>query len=130
MTSLRKQAHPQLCGRKTALIWRDETWTYAALNSEVNRLANGLAALGMAKGDRVAVLGRNCVEYVVSYFALAKLGAIMVPVNFWYRAGEVRYTLDQSGSSWLLVGTQFSAVAAEAADMLGRDRPACRRAVG
>ena len=115
---LRKQAHPQLFGRKTALIWGDETWTYAALNSEVNRLANGLTALGVAKGDRVAVLGRNCVEYVVSYFALAKLGAIMVPINFWYRAGEVRYTLDQSGSTWLLVGTQFSAVAAAAAGML------------
>ena len=115
---LRKHAHPRLFGRKTALIWGGETWTYAALNSEVNRLANGLLALGVAKGDRVAVLGRNCVEYVVCYFALAKLGAIMVPVNFWYRAGEVRYTLDQSGSTWLLVGTQFGAVAAEAADML------------
>ena len=66
----------------------------------------------------MAVLGRNCVEYVVCYFALAKLGAIMVPVNFWYRAGEVRYTLDQSGSTWLLVGAQFNAIAAEAADML------------
>ena len=115
---LRKQAHPRLFGRKTALIWGDETWTYAALNSEVNRLANGLLALGVAKGDRVAVLGRNCVEYVVCYFALAKLGAIMVPVNFWYRAGEVRYTLDQSGSTWLLVDAQFGAIAAEAADML------------
>ena len=47
---LRKQAHPRLFGRKTALIWGDETWTYAALNSEVNRLANGLLALGVTKG--------------------------------------------------------------------------------
>ncbi|MAG36790.1 MAG: o-succinylbenzoate--CoA ligase [Dehalococcoidia bacterium] len=115
---IRKQAQPQLSGRKTALIWGEETWTYAALNSEVNRLANGLAALGVGKGDRLAVLGRNCAEYVVIYFALAKLGAIMVPVNFWYRAGEVRYTLDQSGSTWLLVDTPFSPVAAEAADLL------------
>ncbi|MDE2993778.1 MAG: AMP-binding protein [Chloroflexota bacterium] len=115
---LRKHAHPRLFGRKTALIWGNEAWTYSTLNSQVNRLANGLLALGVAKGDRVAVLGRNCVEYVVCYFALAKLGAIMVPVNFWYRAGEVRYTLDQSGSTWLLVGAQFNAIAAEAADML------------
>lgn len=112
---IRKQAQPQMHAAKTALIWGDRSWTYAELNSEVNRLANGLSGLGMVKGDRVAVLGRNCAEYVVIYFALAKLGAIMVPINFWYRAGEVKYTLDQSGSRWLLVNTRFIDVAAEAA---------------
>ena len=45
---LRKHAHPRLFGRKTALIWGNEAWTYSTLNSQVNRLANGLLALGVA----------------------------------------------------------------------------------
>ncbi|HEY3078979.1 MAG TPA: long-chain-fatty-acid--CoA ligase [Chloroflexota bacterium] len=82
---------------------RVEQTTYAELNRRANRIADALAGGGVAPGDRVAVLGRNSLEYVAIYFALAKLGAVMVPVNFWYRPGEIQYTLDQSGSSLLLV---------------------------
>ncbi|HEV8633779.1 MAG TPA: long-chain-fatty-acid--CoA ligase [Chloroflexota bacterium] len=87
---------------------REERATYAELNRRSNRIANALAAQRVAKGDRVAVLGRNSLEYVAIYFALAKLGAVMVPVNFWYRGAETRYTLDQSGSSLLLVAEPFA----------------------
>jgi acyl-CoA synthetase (AMP-forming)/AMP-acid ligase II len=107
---LRKNARPESFGSKTALIFGDRSWSYAALNGYVNRLANGLLALGLVKGDRVAVLGRNSDTYVAIYFALAKLGAIMVPVNFWYRAEEIRYTLDQSGSQWLIAHERFRPV--------------------
>src|SRR5689334_16936069 len=100
---LRKNARPEMFGGKTALIFGEHRWTYGALNARVNRIANALAARGIGRGDRVAVLGRNSDTYVALYFALAKLGVVMVPVNFWYRAEEVRYTLDQSGSRWLLV---------------------------
>lgn len=83
--------------------------TYRELNERVNRLAN---ALRFAKGERVAVLGRNSLSYVVVYFALAKLGAVMVPVNFWYRADEIRYTLEQSGATAFLVDDPFLATVA------------------
>jgi len=107
---LRKNARRETFGDKTALIFGERTWSYATLNAYANRIANSLLGLGVAKGDRVAVLGRNSDVYVAIYFALAKLGAIMAPVNFWYRAEELRYTLDQSGSRWLLTETRFAAV--------------------
>jgi len=117
---LRKNARPEVFGNKTALIFGERSWTYARLNSFMNRIANGLGALGVARGDRVAVLGRNSDVYVAIYFALAKLGAIMVPVNFWYRAEEVRYTLDQSDSRWLLAERRFAEVASAALASLAR----------
>jgi acyl-CoA synthetase (AMP-forming)/AMP-acid ligase II len=111
---LRKNARPEIFGGKTALIFGDRRWTYAELNVQVNRIAHALLGLGIAEGDRVAVMGRNSDTYVAIYFALAKLGAIMVPVNFWYRAEEVRYTLEQSGSRWLVSEGRFLAVARDA----------------
>src|SRR5579883_1176664 len=103
---LRRQARWETFGNKTALIFEERRWTYTELNAFVNRIANALRTEGVAKGERVAVLGRNSDVYVALYFALAKLGAILVPVNFWYREEEIRYTLDQSGSRWLIVETR------------------------
>ena len=54
---------------------------------------HALRALGVGRGDRVATLAQNRVEYPAIYFAVAKLGAIHVPINFRYRAGEIRYAL-------------------------------------
>ena len=92
---------------KTALIFGEEVLTYGQLNDRVNRLANGLIELGIGRGDRVAVLGRNSNAYVAIYFALAKVGAIMVPVNFWYRSQEIEYTLRHSQSSVLILDGRF-----------------------
>jgi fatty-acyl-CoA synthase len=109
--------------------------SYRELNERVNRLAN---ALRVAKGERVAVLGRNSLRYVVVYFALAKLGAVMVPVNFWYRAEEIRYTLQQSGATTLLVddpllpnveGLAPSTIAFSELDRLAAGAPADEPAV-
>jgi acyl-CoA synthetase (AMP-forming)/AMP-acid ligase II len=118
---LRRNARPEMFGAKTALIFGERRWTYTDLNAYANRIANALAGLGVEKRSRVAVLGRNSDTYVAIYFALAKLGAIMVPVNFWYRAEEVRYTLDQSGSRWLIAEERFRPVAEAATASL--DRP-------
>src|SRR5436309_16112598 len=78
-----------------------------------NRLAPALRALGVGRGDRVATLAENRVEYPAIYFAVAKLGAIHVPVNFRYRAGEVRYVLAQSEASVLLHADRFAGIVAE-----------------
>ena len=79
----------------------------ASCNDRVNQLANGLIDLGVKRGNRVAVLGRNSNTYVMIYFALAKVGAIMVPVNFWYRSKEIEYTLRHSQSSVLILDGRF-----------------------
>src|SRR5437667_1779 len=78
---------------RSAYVIGPERVTYRRLNAMANRLAHALRALGVGRGDRVATLAENRVEYPAIYFALAKLGAIHVPVNFRYRAGEVRYVL-------------------------------------
>jgi acyl-CoA synthetase (AMP-forming)/AMP-acid ligase II len=122
---LRRNAESQAFRNKTALIFRDRTITYAALNAQANRLANALLGLGVRKGDRVAVLGRNSDTYVAIYFALAKCGAVMVPVNFWYRTEEIRYTLSQSEASLFIVERRFAQVGTPAAD-----RKAIRQVLG
>jgi fatty-acyl-CoA synthase len=125
---LRRQAADARRADKVAAIFeardgRETRATYRDLNRRANRLANALLAEGVAKGDRVAVLGRNSLEYVVVYFALAKLGAVMVPVNFWYRAVELKYTIDQSGCSTLLIAGQLLETLAPVAG----DLPSLRR---
>jgi fatty-acyl-CoA synthase len=127
---LRRAADPRRSGRKTAVIFQEKTLTYRQLNEQVNRLANGLLRLGVRVGDRVAVLGRNSDEYVVIYFALAKIGAILVPVNYWYKAGEIDYTLRQSGSAYFLVQDRFAPLAAQAAAPEVRRMPYGAEAAG
>ncbi len=105
---LRRNASAAGLRDKTALIFGEEVLTYSELNDRVNRLANGLIDLGVKRGNRVAVLGRNSNTYVMIYFALAKIGAIMVPVNFWYRSKEIEYTLRHSQSSVLILDGRFA----------------------
>ena len=98
---------------RTAYVIGAERVTYRRLDATANRLAHALRALGVRRGDRVATLSENRVEYPPIYFAVAKLGAIHVPVNFRYRAGEVRYVLAQSEASVLLVGDKLAGVVEE-----------------
>src|SRR2546425_1959771 len=73
-----------------------ERVTYGRLNAMANRLAHALRTLGVGRGDRVATLAENRVEDPATYFAVAKLGAIHVPGNFRYRAGEGRYEIGRA----------------------------------
>ncbi len=89
---------------KEAVIFRDERITYRQLRDRAYRLANGLRALGVRKGDRVAVLLRNCTEWFDIFFAVAGLGAVMVPVNFLLKSKEVAFIVNDSGASVLFAG--------------------------
>jgi fatty-acyl-CoA synthase len=99
---------------RTAVVYRDLRQTYAELNDTVNRTAGALAARGVRKGDRVALLSHNNHAYVVLYFALARLGAVSVPINFMLTAGEVAYVLDHSGATGLVVEDALLPVAEQA----------------
>jgi len=101
-------------------------WTYAELEADVNRLARGLLARGIAKGDRVGIWAPNCAEWVITQYATAKIGAILVNVNPAYRTHELEYVVKQSGLSLLI-----SAVAFKNSDYRGmieskRATPICR----
>jgi fatty-acyl-CoA synthase len=81
--------------------------SYAEFDAAVNRVACGLMAGGIEKGDRVGIWSPNCVEWVVVQFATAKIGAILVNINPAYRLRELEYALNQSGISVLVTARTF-----------------------
>ena len=89
---------------KEAVVFKEERVTYRQLRDRAYQLANVLLELGVRKGDRVAVLLRNCTEWFDIFFAVAGLGAVLVPVNFLLRSKEVEFIINDSGASVLLVG--------------------------
>ena len=91
-----------------AVVFGARRYTYARLNERACRLANGLAALGVGRGDRVAALLHNCTPFVEALFATAKLGAVFVPINFRLVAREVGALLDACGPKVLLAGNGFA----------------------
>ena len=82
-------------------------WTYAELDRDVDALARGLMAAGIAKGDRVGIWSPNCAEWTIVQFATAKVGAVLVNVNPAYRTHELGYALQQSGLRLLVSATAF-----------------------
>ena len=82
-------------------------WTYAAFDADVNRLARGLLARGIAKGDRVGIWAPNRAEWVLTQYATAKIGAILVNVNPAYRTHELRFVVQQSGMRLLVSAVEF-----------------------
>ncbi|ANY09803.1 acyl-CoA synthetase [Pseudonocardia sp. HH130630-07] len=88
---------------KPAVVDGDTRWTFAEFDAAVNRCAAALAGHGLAKGDRLALLSRNSRQYGVLVFATARLGVVLVPVNFMLTAGEIAYILDHSGARAFVV---------------------------
>jgi fatty-acyl-CoA synthase len=99
---------------KTAVIWRDTEESYAEFDAAVNRAAHALADRGVNRGDRIALFSHNCRDFVAIYFALAKLGAISVPINFMLGVHEVAYILDHSGAVGIVAEDALSDIADQA----------------
>ena len=81
-----------------AVLFQDQAWTWSGLAEEVARIARGLAARGVARGDVVAVQLPNIPEFVFSYLAIARLGAVMCPLHMPYRGAEVQALMRHSGA--------------------------------
>jgi fatty-acyl-CoA synthase len=77
-------------------------WTYRDLDGDVDRVARGLLARGIRKGDRVGIWSPNCAEWVLVQYATAKVGAVLVTVNPAYRSHELAYVVNQSGMRMLV----------------------------
>lgn len=129
---LRRQARPTGRPGRAALIMGDEVWSYRALDEAADRIAHVLRAAGVGVGDRVGLLDRNCPLWVAVYFAAARLGAVLVPLNFWHRAGELAAALNDAGAAVVVAGGEYAAVLEEvqaAAPTVRRwlwyDRPGC-----
>lgn len=96
-------------GERDALISCHQRirFTYGELHREVERVACGLLSLGVERGDRVGVWSPNCAEWLITQYALAKVGAIMVNINPSYRLRELEHALSQSGVSVLIAAQAF-----------------------
>ncbi|MDQ7782076.1 MAG: AMP-binding protein [Desulfomonilaceae bacterium] len=95
---------------RTALVFEHERVTYGELVDRVESLSSGLVGAGVLKGDRVAVLSQNCLEYVYLYAAAAKLGAILLPINWRLNADEIAHVLSDGSPRILIVDSQYQSV--------------------
>ncbi len=96
-------------GGREALVVRhqDVRWTYTELGRAVEDVAAGLVALGIEPGERIGIWAPNCVEWVVSQFATAACGLILVNINPAYRVGELEHALSHSGCAALITAVRF-----------------------
>ena len=97
--------HPE----RLSLVARQQGvhWTYRELSEKVDAFAAGLLALGLEPGDRVAIWSPNNSEWVVTQFATAKAGLILVNINPAYRLSELEYALNKVGCKVLITATRF-----------------------
>jgi len=100
---------------KTAVVCGDVRWTYAEFDALCGRLAAGMAQHGVAPGTRVAVLAHNSHAFAALRFALARLGAVLVPINFMLKADEAAYILRHAGAVMLATDNGLAPLARAAA---------------
>lgn len=104
---------PRVTWREYSLIESDRNGafrkqlTWGEFNIRANRFANLLLTRGIKKGDKVAILLMNCLEWLPIYFGILKAGAVAVPLNFRYTADEIKYCLEKSDSDVLVFGPEF-----------------------
>jgi acyl-CoA synthetase (AMP-forming)/AMP-acid ligase II len=99
---------------RTAIVDGERRLTYRTLNAWVNRIAHGLTALGFHSGDALALAAGNSAEFLVTYYACAKLGVVCVPINLGWKPDEVAYVLQHSGSKGIVVEAQLAESMAQA----------------
>ena len=103
--------------QKLGIVCGNTSWTYAEFDAIVSRLAAGLSGIGVKSGDRVAVLARNSHGFAALRFALARMGAVMVPINFMLKAEEVAYILRHAGAETLATDTGLADLAQQASQL-------------
>lgn len=97
----------RLYPRKRAIVCGDRSWTYSEFGERVNRLSQAVLSLGVGKGDRVAILHRNCHRYLECYFGVMQIGGVLVPMNYRLRASDWVTTMEDSGARLIVVEDLF-----------------------
>lgn len=99
------ERHPD----REALVVRHQgvRWTYRQFQSHVNNLAAGFMRMGLEPGDRIGIWSQNCAEWVLTQFATAKAGLVMVNINPAYRRSELEYALKKVSCKALILSPQF-----------------------
>jgi fatty-acyl-CoA synthase len=111
-------------GDREALVvpWQDVRWSWAELCDRADALCRGLSGLGLTVGDRVGILAPNCAEWVLTQFATARLGLVLVSINPAYRTFELGHALRLAGVRALVTATSFKT--SDYVGMLGELLPA------
>jgi fatty-acyl-CoA synthase len=104
---------------KLAVVAGDRRVTYREFDVAVNRAAHALAGRGLAKGDRLALLSHNSWQFAVLAFATARLGVVLVPVNFMLGAEEIAYILGHSGAAGMVAEDALAPTAEKALSIAG-----------
>jgi acyl-CoA synthetase (AMP-forming)/AMP-acid ligase II len=115
--------HARRVPDRLALVSGQARWTYAELDAAVSRAANALAAEGVSKGDRLALMSPNTEGFVVTFYAAMRLGLVVVPVNPRMAAPEVTYLLDDSGARAFVFDPGLAGVAEAAHAAAGEPPP-------
>lgn len=109
----------RLYPHKRAIVCGDASWTYREFGERVNRLSQALLSLGVGKGDRVAVLHRNCHRYLECYFAVMQIGAVLVPMNYRLTPMSWLSTIEDAGAKLIIVESPFREQLDSIRDSLG-----------
>ncbi len=99
---------------------REITWS--VFDEKANRVANMLLSRGVKKGQKVAILLMNCLEWLPIYFGVLKAGAVAVPLNFRYTADEIKYCVELADADILFFGQEFIGRVEDIAEELGQSR--------
>ena len=92
---------------KTAVVCRDQRFTYTQLAERAGRLAGALKSMGAAPGDRVAFLSTNCHHLLEAYYGVLEAGCVLLPLNVRVTPAEMVYVLNDAGARFLFVDSQF-----------------------
>jgi crotonobetaine/carnitine-CoA ligase len=119
--------HAAQHGKSAFLQWTDENepLSFAETNARVNRLAHGFRQLGIERGEVVAFLLPNSLDYILAWFALNKLGAVEAPINPDYRGAFLEHQINISNATTLILGSELTGIVSGITDRL----PAVRRMI-
>ena len=95
----------EMCAKypdNTAIVYLGERFSYGKLSDLIDRFATGLNNLGVGKGDRVMIYIQNCIQWVIAFFGIQKIGAVAVPVAPIYTSYEIEYMVNDSGADTII----------------------------
>ncbi len=95
----------EMCAKypdNTAIVYLGESFSYGKLSDLIDRFATGLNNLGVGKGDRVMIYIQNCIQWVIAFFGIQKIGAVAVPVAPIYTSYEIEYMVNDSGADTII----------------------------
>lgn len=103
---------------KFALAYQNQRLNYAELDDMVNQTAHAFLSDGMKKGDMVTVMSRNSLDFVIVNFALARIGAVMIPINYMLSLEDVQYILEHAEASGFIASEEYAQILDQSAGRL------------